>query len=100
MNVQPGDPGWSKPIEAVRLFLRGHTLRTAVPTAAVVGTVLCAVNQGAILIGGQVTAGTWVRISINYLVPFIVASIGYLGAHHRPRRRPHGSDPASGTSGH
>ena len=71
---------WNRPIEAVGLFLHGHTLRTAVPTALVVGTVLCAVNQGAILMNGQPTTGTWVRMVINYLVPFIVASIGYLGA--------------------
>ena len=25
-------------------------------------------------------------MGINYLLPFLVASIGYLGAHHRPRR--------------
>lgn len=72
--------GWHRPAEAVGLFLRGHTLRTAIPTALVVGTVLCAVNQGATLVAGQVTAGTWVRMVINFLVPFIVASVGYLGA--------------------
>jgi hypothetical protein len=81
------DAGWNRPVEAIGLFLRGYTLRTAIPTALVVGTVLCAVNQGAILINGQTTTGTWVRMIINYVVPFVVASIGYLGAHHHPRRR-------------
>lgn len=80
------DAGWHRPAEAVGLFLRGHTLRTAIPTALIVGTVLCAVNQGATLVAGQVTAGTWVRMVINYLVPFVVASVGYLGAR-RVRRR-------------
>ena len=80
---------WNRPIEAVGLFLRGHTLRTAVPTALIVGTVLCAVNQGATLMSGQATASTFVRLVINYLVPFIVASIGYLGARRAvPPRRP------------
>ena len=80
------DAGWDRPVEAIGLFFRGHTLRTAVPTALVVGTVLCVVNQGAILMSGDATTGTWVRMVVNYLVPFVVASIGYLGAHHRPRR--------------
>lgn len=52
------------------------------------GTVLCAVNQGATLLADQATAGTWVRMGINYLVPFVVASIGYLGARRTRRREP------------
>jgi len=78
---------WNRPVEAIGLFLRGHTLRTAVPTALIVGTVLCAVNQGTILMAGQATTGTWVRMVINYLVPFVVASVGYLGARRAVRRR-------------
>jgi len=74
------DERWHRPTEAVGLFLRGHTLRTAIPTALIVGTVLCAVNQGTTLVAGEVTAGTWVRMAINYLVPFVVASVGYLAA--------------------
>jgi hypothetical protein len=81
--------GWTRPAKALGLFLRGHTLRTAVPTALVVGTVLCAVNQGTTLLEGHVTTSTWVRMGINYLVPFVVASVGYLGARHvRRRERP------------
>lgn len=29
---------------------------------------------------GEAMTGTWVRMIINYLVPFVVASVGYLGA--------------------
>jgi hypothetical protein len=76
---------WDRPTQALGLFLRGHTLRTAVPTALVVGTVLCAINQGATLIAGQATTGTWVRMVFNYAVPFLVASFGYLAAR-RSRR--------------
>ena len=46
--------------------------------AAVVGTVLSLVNQGSVIAGGAATPGTWVRVAVNYLVPFLVASIGYL----------------------
>jgi hypothetical protein len=71
---------WNRPSEAVALFLRGHTVRTASPVAAVVGTLLSAVNQGAVVVGGDATVGTWLRIAFNYAVPFVVASIGYLSA--------------------
>ncbi|GAA4890443.1 nitrate/nitrite transporter NrtS [Pseudonocardia sp. C8] len=71
---------WSHPRQAVGWFLKGRTVRTAAPTAAVVGTVLSAVNQGAVIAGGYATGITWVQVAVNYAVPFTVASIGYLCA--------------------
>lgn len=71
---------WTRPIEGIGLFLRGHTVRTASPVAVVVGTVLSAVNQGAVVVGGDATVGTWLRVAFNYVVPFVVASVGYLSA--------------------
>ena len=61
----------------------------------VVGTVMCAINQGATLIACQATPGTWVRMVFNYIVPFLVASIGYLAARRTSRqdRRPTSIDP-------
>lgn len=81
---------WSHPREAVRLFLRGRTARTAAPVAIVVGTLLSAVNQGHLLIDGG-DAATWVRTGVNYVVPYCVASIGFLSAR---RVRP-GEEPAA-----
>jgi hypothetical protein len=77
---QPARPVWTRPVEAVALVLRGRTARVAVPVAAVVGTVISAVNQGDVIIEGQASGITWVRIAVNYLVPFIVASVAYLSA--------------------
>jgi hypothetical protein len=73
-------PVWTRPLEAVALVLRGRTARVAVPVAAVVGTVISMVNQGDVVITGQANAVTWVRIAVNYVVPFIVASVAYLSA--------------------
>ena len=73
-------PTWSHPCEAVRLFLGGATARTGWKVSAVVGTVLSAVNQGAVISGGDATWATWVRVGVNYLVPFLVASVGFLSA--------------------
>lgn len=75
---------WSTPGEAVRLFLAGATARTAVPTALIVGTILSAVNQGGVLLDGRAGPATGARVGINYLVPFLVASVGYLSARRVP----------------
>lgn len=82
-------PAWSSPLEACRLNLRGVTLRTAAKVAAVVGTILTIVNQGSVIAGGDATAITWARVAVNYAVPFIVSSIGYLAPFRRrvPRTR-------------
>lgn len=71
---------WTRPVEAFGLIVRGHTVRTAGPIALIVGTVLSAVNQGDVILTGHAVGTTWVRVVINYLVPFVVASVAYLSA--------------------
>lgn len=71
---------WSHPCTALALLLHGRTAHVAAPVAAVVGTVLSSVNQGAIIVSGDATAATWVRVGVNYLVPFLVSSYGWLTA--------------------
>jgi C4-dicarboxylate transporter len=78
-------PAWTRPIEAVSLVARGRTARVAVPVAAVVGTIVSLVNQGDVVLAGQASGITWVRVAINYLVPYIVASVAYLSACRSPR---------------
>jgi len=69
---------WSTPTEAAGLILRGATVRTAVPIAAIVGTVLSLVNEGQVVASGHGGVATWLRIGVNYAIPFVVASIGYV----------------------
>ncbi len=80
--------GWSTSREALGLLVRGRTARTALPAAAVVGTLLSAVNQGAIVVSGDATTATWLRVGANYAIPFCVASLGYLSARRRPAPDP------------
>lgn len=75
---------WARPAEALALFRRGVTVRTAWKVAAVVGTVLSAVNQGTVIADGDATPATWIRVGVNYLVPFLVSSVGFLSARRRP----------------
>ncbi len=85
-------PVWSTRREELVLFLRGVTVRVAGRVAVVVGTVLSAVNQGSLIVAGDATGATWIRVSVNYLTPFVVTSIGYLAgcraepAHTRPSK--------------
>jgi len=71
-------PPWRSPWEAIVLIARGVTFHTAVRVALVVGTILTVVNQGSVMVGGDSTLATWIRVAINYLVPYVVSSIGYL----------------------
>lgn len=74
---------WTSPTEACRLIARGVTLPTAVPVALIVGTILTIVNQGTIIADGDATIATWIRVVVNFVVPFIVSSIGYLAPFRR-----------------
>jgi hypothetical protein len=51
----------------------------------VVGTLLCLINQGAVIAAGDATPATWLRVGLKYLIPFCVSSIGFLSATRAPR---------------
>ncbi len=77
-NGDGARPVWSTRRQELVLFLRGVTVRVAGRVAVVVGTILSAVNQGSLIVAGDATGATWVRVAVNYLTPFVVTSIGYL----------------------
>jgi len=83
-SVPPGPamtrsrPTWHRPRQALLLVLTGQTFRPAGPVAVVVGSIISAVNEGSDIVGGIVTAATIFRILVNFAVPYVVASLGYL----------------------
>ena len=77
-------PTWSTADEAFRLWFAPSTLRKTLKIAAIVGTLLSIINQGSVILSGDATTATWVRVGLNYLVPFCVSSIGFLSATRRP----------------
>ena len=85
--MQPVAVTWSSGRQCIRLFVHGVTVRTAGPVALVVGTILSAVNQGSTIVDGTATWVTWIRVGVNYCVPFVVASIGFLSACRTPASR-------------
>jgi len=71
-------PVWSRWPEAIRLFARGVTLRPCVPVAVVVGIGLSAANEGPLLAVGDLGWQGWIRVAVSFMVPFLVASHGFL----------------------
>ena len=76
-------PSWSTGREAARLWFARATLRKTLKIAALVGTLLSLINQGSLIVGGDATPATWVRVGFNYVVPFCVSSVGFLSATRR-----------------
>ena len=54
--------------------LRREIVARAVCTAALVGTILAAINHGPELLRGTVEARRWLQIGLTYLVPYCVAT--------------------------
>ena len=54
-----------------------------VTIALLVGTVLFAINQLDVVLGGRATGVVWFKVLLTYLVPFCVSNYGILVATHR-----------------
>ena len=59
--------------------MTGPTLRRSAVIALVVGTILTAINQGDVLLGGTWSSSLLWKIPLTYVMPFIVAMLGALG---------------------
>jgi hypothetical protein len=64
--------------DAVAYCCRRPHLRRTLRIALVVGVVLNAINESGPIAHGQLGAGTWVRVVLNFLVPFVVSNVGLL----------------------
>jgi hypothetical protein len=53
-------------------------------TALVVGTILVLINQGGVLMAGQLPASLLWQVPLTYCVPFCVATWGVLSNSRRP----------------
>jgi hypothetical protein len=78
---------WATLPEACRVVAYRPHLRQTALTAIVVGTGLFAINQLDVVLSGEATAATWVKVAVTYLVPFAVANSGVLVGCRRPRDR-------------
>jgi hypothetical protein len=53
-------------------------LVNSLKTAAVIGTILTAINQGDVVLQGALTSGALARMALTYAVPFLVSTNGAL----------------------
>lgn len=57
---------------------RPANLRRTVAIALVVGTILSAINELDVLVNGEATLATAIKVPLNYLVPFVVSNLGVI----------------------
>ena len=63
-----------------RLALRRSVVLRATRVAGVVGLVLIAINQGDLLLAGDVDARTWLKVALTPIVPFLVSTFSSVAA--------------------
>jgi hypothetical protein len=73
--------------EALRICMRPEHLRRTLRIAFVVGVILTLINQTDVIIGGDATAFTWVKVGLNFCVPFVVSNLGLLAGKRAERAR-------------
>lgn len=64
--------------EALSICGRREHLRRTLRIALIVGVVLTLINQADVIIGGDASAATWVKVGLNFCVPFVVSNLGLL----------------------
>jgi hypothetical protein len=64
--------------KALSICMRREHLRRTLRIALVVGVILTLINQGDVIIGGDASALTWVKVGLNFCVPFVVSNLGLL----------------------
>ena len=70
--------GREPPVCLFHAVFHPRMLRVSIPTAAVVGTVLTAINQGTLIFAGTFPAELGWKIPLTYSVPFMVSTWGAL----------------------
>jgi hypothetical protein len=64
--------------QAVDIVFRRENLRRTIRIALVVGTILTLINQLDVFIKGDETILTWIKVGLNFCVPFVVSNLGLL----------------------
>ncbi len=81
-------PTWTTASEIPRVVLYAPHLRRTLATALIVGTILFAINQLDVVMGGHATMMTWVKVVLTYVVPFVVSNLGIVFATQREDAEP------------
>ncbi len=60
--------------EWLKLAATRAVVSRALRIAALVGTILVVINQGEVIIAGELTPKTIIQITLTYMVPYLVAT--------------------------
>jgi hypothetical protein len=66
--------------EWLRIAIRRDICLRSLKVSAIVGTILVAINQGDLILSGQLDASAVWKIPLTYLVPYCVATYGGVSA--------------------
>ena len=66
--------------EWLRIAMRRDIVLRGLKVGALVGTILVAINQGDMILSGQLDASAAWKIPLTYLVPYCVATYGGVSA--------------------
>lgn len=64
--------------EALAYCCQRRHLRKTLGIALVVGLILTTINQGDVILSGEATTFTWVKVALDFVVPFVVSNLGLL----------------------
>lgn len=77
-------PTWQQWRQIPRVCLHPANLSSTLVVAAVVGTLLFAINQLDLVLAGEGGPRLWLKAALTYVVPFLVSNYGLLvGARRR-----------------
>lgn len=68
--------------------MRREHLRRTLRIALVVGVILTLINQADVIIGGDASTATWIKVALNFCVPFVVSNLGLLAGKRADARAP------------
>ena len=60
--------------------MRRDVVLRALKVAGIVGSILVGINQGDLILSGQLSADTCLKIALTYLVPYCVATYAAVSA--------------------
>jgi hypothetical protein len=75
--------------DSLSIVMRPEHLRRTIKIALVVGTILFLINQADVVVRGNATVTTWIKVGLSYCVPFIVSNLGLLAGKRAEVERQH-----------
>lgn len=62
------------------LCCEGHVIRRGLKYSIVVGTILTAINQGDVILNGELHASHYLKMLLTFMVPYVVSVLSSVGA--------------------